>query len=1199
MRKWRFAADRGGTFTDIIGVDPNGGIHTLKVLSDSGTGEPAIQGIKEILGIDPEDSLPQDRVECIRVGTTVVTNALLERKGGSVLLVTTKGFRDLLQIGYQEREHLFQICIKRPSPLYRKVVEVEERMGPDGRVVIPLEAGMVEEAVRQVGPEEFDAVAVVFLHSWINPEHELLAGEVLRGLGFREVYLSHAVSNRIRVVTRGHATVLEAYLSPVLQRYRDMLSREVGGIRVEFFCSSGGTKALNEFTARDAILSGPAGGAVALEDVAEKTGSKRLVGLDMGGTSTDVCRYDGTLEMLDDTRIAGIEVQTEMISIHTIASGGGSILRFQDGRMLVGPDSAGAVPGPACYGLGGPLTITDANLMTGRLLPGFMPRTFGRDRHSPVVLEPVREGFKRLSEIIRKETDKVLTEEEVAMGFLEVANEKMALAVRETTVAKGMDVREYTLVSYGGAAGQHACKVAELLEIQRVIFHPLSSMLSAYGIGIAMPEKRLSRSLFVKYTEQTHRSLNRAFSELESSEGVAYDLTERYIDLRIKGSERPITVRYSTYKESLREFAERHKVLYGFYRPEAEIEVVTIRSVFKQQETLFEGIYCRPEAVDHPKPICHQRMFTTRGPQIVPVYQRKDLPVGHLLRGACIVVEPYTTLVIEDGFDAEVKEDGSIVATRKVMKSSPRKEIDVPDPVLLEVFNNHFSSVATEMGHTLRSTAHSVNIRERQDYSCAIFAPDGSLVANAPHIPVHIGSMAETVRELIKERRGDIRPGDLYLTNNPYRGGSHLPDLTVIQPVFSDRGDLLFFTAARGHHADIGGTTPGSIPPEAGDISEEGVLIDNFLLMRDGQFHEEELRQALTEAPYPVRNIEQNMADIIAQIAACRKGERLLWRLIQRYGVETVQRYMYFIQQNAEIAVREALWRLLDGERVFQSAQKEHLDDGTPLAVTVKITAGDDPPGTTSVEFDFSGTGPQHLRDNLNAPLSVVKSVLLYLLRCLIAREIPLNSGCLNPVKLSVPEGSILNPQPPAPVASGNVETSQRLADLLFMALGVAAASQGTMNNLLFQVDGEPPYYETIGGGGGGSEGCDGGSAVQVHMTNTRITDPEFLELRHPGVRLRRFLVRRGSGGRGRYRGGDGIIREVEFLNRATVSIVSERRAVPPKGIKGGENGLRGVNLLRTRNGIRRLQHRVTLRVAPGESIIIKTPGGGGFGTHT
>ncbi len=1201
--RWRFAIDRGGTFTDVIGVDPEGHYHTLKLLSESPDyNDPAVEGIRRILKLAPSQALSSELVECIRLGTTVATNALLQRKGGRVLLLTTKGFADMLDIGYQSRDDLFSLCIKKPLRLYSDVVEVDERIDAEGRIIKEPKRDELKGLLRSFSPADFHAVAVVFMHSWINPEHELLCEELLKDSGFENIFLSHRTSNQIKIITRGQSTIVDAYLSPVLAEYLEGLKKEIGDVKVEFFVSSGGLVPPEGFKGKDAVLSGPAGGAVAIACLSEEMALKGAIGFDMGGTSTDVSRYDGQMERVFEKRISDIEIQTEMLDIHTVASGGGSILWFDGQKMRVGPDSAGAYPGPACYGFGGPLTITDANLLTGRLIPEFMPKTFGQGRDSTVDISVVQDGFERLRKTINEHSATALSSQEVALGFLRVANERMAQAIKEVSISKGVDVRDYALVCFGGAGGQHACRVASLLDMKEVIFHPLASLFSAYGIGLASTVSKSVKTHMLSYDAKGHEKLKEIFHELEkellTEDPHGYHV-EREIDLRVKGTDRTITVRYSTYDETYRTFVNHHRRLFGFFRKDAEVETVTLRISVRKNTGFLPPYKEESSGSNPPVPVMFHKMFTEDGHVETPVYRRETLSTGTRLSGPALIVDNFTTLVIDKEFEATVHEKGVIVARRLQRLSVPvRVSTEKADPVLLEVFNNLFTGIATEMGHTLRNTAHSVNIKERLDFSCAIFDPGGELVANAPHIPVHLGSMADTVKAILRQHGADLRPGDIYVTNNPYRGGSHLPDITVISPVFSDSGELLFFTAARGHHADIGGTTPGSMPPEATHISEEGILIDGFLLLRGGRLREEEFRRLLTEHPYPVRDIEQRIADLIAQMAACRKGETELKAVIDKYGYETVRSYMAFIQDNGAFAVKLALWNLLGERDSLCSSFEDCLDDGTVIKVKVSIQAGENPPDTVRAVFDFTGTDSQHCSDNLNAPLSVTRSAVLYVLRTLTDDEIPLNSGCLRPVRLIVPERSILNPDYPVAVASGNVETSQRVVDVLLCALGVAAASQGTMNNLLFEVEGESPYYETLGGGYGATEGCDGASAIQVHMTNTRITDPEVLELRHPGIMLKRFIIRRNSGGRGRYRGGNGLIREILFKKPATVTIISERRSKAPFGLHGGAAGRAGVNLLRRRDGsLVRLPGRTVLKLSPGESVIIKTPGGGGYGT--
>jgi 5-oxoprolinase (ATP-hydrolysing) len=1204
--KWRFAVDRGGTFTDVIGVDPNGAFHSLKLLSDSpGYKDASIEGIRRILGLRPDKPLPEEIIKGIRFGTTVATNALLERKGCRVALLVTKGFSDLLQIGYQNRPDIFSLCIKKPSPLYSAVIEVDERLDSNGNVVKKPDAYRLRDDIIRLRDSEVDAIAVVFMHSWINPSHELLCKDLLEENGFTNIFLSHRAVNHIKIVSRGQSTLVDSYLSKTIEKYINGITISSGSIPVEHMQSDGRLSQPLSFTGKKAILSGPAGGVIAVAGLAERMGSD-VLGFDMGGTSTDVSRFDGDLERVYEQVVGGIPLQSDTLNVITVAAGGGSILSFEDRKMTVGPLSAGANPGPASYGLEGPLTVTDANLITGRIIPEFFPATFGIDGKSPLNTDIVKKKFRLLTDEINNSVGTTYTCEDVASGFIRVANEKMAAAIKEISVSKGFDTRDYSLVSFGGAGGQHACSVASLLGIDRIIIHPLSSLMSAYGIGLSSPSTKSARTILKTYSRKTHDSLRSALKEMEKellNKRVGREmrcLARHEIDIRPQGIDSYLTINYTDYNETLTNFKEQYKRLFGFSPYDSPLEVVNLRVEVLEIEEFFTLYREQSRSVsDMPGPVCFNRIYITGCSMKAPVYMREMLPSFASIKGPAFIIDSNSTVVIEPGFNAETDESGLIVITRL----SEEAEISVasvkPDPILLEVFNSLFKGVASEMGITLQNTAHSVNMKERLDFSCALFDSVGNLVANAPHIPVHLGAMSDTVKAILEENRKTMRPGDIYLTNDPYKGGSHLPDMTIICPVFSDREKLIFITASRGHHSDIGGITPGSMPPYSTHLDEEGVLIDNLLLVRDGIFRERDLTEILSGHRYPVRNISERISDLKAQIAACNKGMKELRHVIERYGLGTVLEYMNFIQDNSEYSVRKALNRFLNKDGFFSSTFEDHLDDGTLIKVLVTIESGKKPPETLKAVIDFTGTGIQHISDSLNAPLSVVRSAVIYVLRSLVERDIPLNSGCLKPVDIIVPKGSILNPSYPMPVASGNVETSQRVVDVLLGAFGIAAASQGTMNNLLFEVKGEAPYYETIAGGSGAVEGSSGASGVQVHMTNTRITDPEILEYRHPGVRLERFTLRRGSGGRGRFHGGDGVIREIRFLRPATVSILSERRVYPPYGAEGGEPGRKGVNLYKNRAGKTvTLGHREVLKVDKDESIIIMTPGGGGYGKN-
>ncbi|OGW36816.1 MAG: hypothetical protein A2Y97_06085 [Nitrospirae bacterium RBG_13_39_12] len=1203
--KWKFAVDTGGTFTDIIGVDPDLNFHTMKILSDSPEYEDAcIEGIRRMLGINQDVLLPEDRIEAIRFGTTVATNALLERKGGRVALLTTEGFSDLLEIGYQNRPYIFSLCIKKPSHLYSSVFEVEERIDSKGKIVKRLDRQKLIRTVKKLTEEKTDSVSVVLMHSWKNPEHELLCEKILLENGIQNILLSHKTMNSIKIIGRGHSTVLDAYLSPVLAQYLEKITKWTGKIRIEFIQSSGRLATSDSFRGKNSLYSGPAGGVIATGHISDDMGIKGAIGFDMGGTSTDVSRYDGEFERMYEHTIEGIEFQTEMLNIITVASGGGSTLWFDGQKMRVGPESAGAYPGPSCYGFGGPLTITDANLLTGRIAYEYFPKTFGSDRKSPLDIHVVRRKFKDLTEEIRKNTNCDLTAKDLALGFLRISNERMAMAIKEISVSKGFDVRDYALVCFGGAGGQHACEVASILGINKIIFHTLSSLMSAYGIGLAKKSYKSSRTVLKPYVRKTHKELSEVFFVMEK-ELLPYRQTgdtsfyiQREVDLRPAGTDAFLTVPYGKYDDVLKLFRIRYQRLFGFYPEHVTLELVNARVEIQDKESFFTKYSDVSTDIERDlKPASYQKLYYTSGPVNVPVYLRSLLPYRKKIKGPAFIVDENSTLIVDAGFKGEVFENGMIVMEMATQSSHKHKTIKQKDPVLLEVFNNLFMGISTQMGNTLKNTAYSINIKERLDFSCAVFDSQGNLVANAPHIPVHLGSMVDTVKGIIEDHRGAIKPGDIFLSNNPYKGGSHLPDITVICPVFSYAGEIIFFTASRGHHADIGGTTPGSIPPYVEHIDEEGILIDSFLLVREGMIREKEIRRIFTQHKYPVRNINERILDLKAQIASCQRGVKELKEVIKRYGLDTVKNYMNFIQENASFSVKQALYQFLEGKNIFMSAFEDYLDDGSSIKVKITITGETGNPETVKAVIDFAGTCPQHLKDNLNTPLSVTRSAVLYVLRSITGTDIPLNSGCLEPINIIVPEGSILNPAYPAPVASGNVETSQRIVDVLLGALKVAAASQGTMNNLLFEIEGGYPYYETIAGGSGATDGCAGASGVQIHMTNTKITDPEILELRYHDVMLERFTLRRGSGGKGLYPGGDGVIRELKFLKPATVTIISERRNYEPYGMNGGENGEKGVNLLKKSEGkIIKLPHRIELKVEPGDSIIIETPGGGGFG---
>ncbi len=1155
-----------------------------------------------MLGLDSTAPLPEDSIGGIRFGTTVATNALLEGKGSRVALFITKGFRDLLEIGDQNRPDIFKLCIKKSLPLYSSVIEVGERVDCHGRIIGEIKMKELGEKVEALKTEGFDAAAVVFMHSWTNPAHELLCEEALKRRGIEHIFLSHRTVNLIKIVSRGRSTLVDAYLSCVMAQYLEGIRKATGAIPVEFMQSSGLLSPAESFTGRNALLSGPAGGATAVAGIAKETGTRGAIGFDMGGTSTDVSRYEGNLERIYEKTIGDIPIQTEMLDIVTVAAGGGSVLRFDRQKMTAGPESAGSLPGPACYGFGGPLTVTDANLLIGRIIPEYFPTTFGPGRNAPLDVNVVREKFELLTGEINTAMSTSFSPREVAEGFLRVANEKMATAVKEISVSRGFDIRGYSLVCFGGAGGQHACSIASLLGMERIVIHPLSSLMSAYGIGLSRPAWRKTKTVLLPYNRETSGELIRLFREMEEEmlqdipgQGKAAAI-RREVDLRPMGAEAFLTLELGDFEETVEIFEERYGRLFGFRPGERELEVANLRVEIGHSAEFFPSYDARKNGAAPSPPSRH--LLHHEGAELnAPVYLSGSLSAGAKITGPAFIVDQNFSVVVDPGFEAEADEHGIILMTR-IAAAGPRIPVDSgrPDPVLLEVFSNLFMGVATEMGITLKNTAHSVNIRERLDFSCAIFDHLGNLVANAPHIPVHLGSMADTVKAVLADRGSGMRKGDVYLTNNPYRGGSHLPDMTVVCPVYSDEGDLIFFTAARGHHSDVGGKTPGSMPPAASHIEEEGILIDSLLVVREGTFMEDAARRTLLDNRYPVRNIAERIFDIEAQIAACHKGAGELLAAVERYGQKTVALYMRFIRENAAYSVKKALRRFLRGG-IFRSAFEDRMDDGTPVRAAISMEGGPGPEDPLRLRIDFTGTGGQHMSDNLNAPSSVTSSAVIYVLRALMEEDMPLNSGCFEPVEIFIPPGTILSPVYPAPVASGNVETSQRIVDVLLGAFGIAAASQGTMNNLLFEVEGETPYYETIAGGSGALEGCPGASGVQVHMTNTKITDPEILEFRHPGVRLEQFTLRNGSGGKGLFRGGDGVVRKIRFLRPATVSILSERRVNAPYGMAGGEAGRSGLNLLmRSDGGTSILKHREVLMIREGDSIVIETPGGGGYG---
>lgn len=1196
---WQFWIDRGGTFTDVVARAPDGRLLVHKLLSEApGRYEDAsVQGIREILGIGKAQPIPAHLISAVKMGTTVATNALLERKGEKTVFVTTAGFADALRIGYQNRPNIFAARVVLPEMLYEDVIEVDERLSADGRELSPVDCQSLRASLARAYRSGIRSCAITLMHAYRYPAHEKLVAEIAEEVGFSHISVSHATSPLMKLVSRGDTTVADAYLSPILRRYVDTVEAALGRTRLMFMQSSGGLAEALHFRGKDSILSGPAAGLVGAAKTSQMAGFARIISFDMGGTSTDVAHFQGDYERSFETEIAGVRLRAPVMAIHTVAAGGGSILHFDGQRYRVGPQSAGAIPGPACYRAGGPLTVTDANVMLGKIQARFFPRVFGPGGNQPIDDEIVRQKFADLSRDIATATGDRRTAEEVAEGFLTVAVERMASAIKKVSIQQGHNVTEYTLCAFGGAGGQHACLIAESLGMRQIFIHRLAGVLSAYGIGLADVTVVHQQAVETRLSQDLHARLEKVMSNLESkaTDEVAVQHIERQsirtyckARLRYEGSDVPLVVDWGSLDQLVARFQHAHRMRYGFHAPDRALVVESLLV----EAAGSAGIAAEPVLARRrggpPAPLEHVTMFSRGRPEATPVYERAQLEPGDSIAGPAIIVEATGTNVVEAGWQAGLTEHGHLVLTRTLEPIgalvSTRKSSSKPDPVMLEVFHNLFMSAAEQMGITLQNTSHSVNIKERLDFSCAIFDSQGALVANAPHIPVHLGSMGESVASIIKARGTTMKPADAFLLNNPYKGGTHLPDMTVVTPVFSVSGEeVLFFVASRGHHADIGGITPGSMPPFSKTIDEEGVLIDNFHLVDQGHFRERELLELLTAGGWPARNPRQNLADLRAQVAANNKGVQELTRMVDAFGLQTVKDYMAHVQANAEASVRKVIGVLSDGSFSCQT------DDGSRINVSVSVDRT-----TGSAKIDFTGTAAQ-LENNFNAPSAVCKAAVLYVFRTLVNDDIPLNAGCLRPLDIVIPAGSMLNPTYPAAVVAGNVETSQLIADALFAALGVMAACQGTMNNFTFGND-RYQYYETICGGAGAGPYFDGADAVHTHMTNSRLTDPEVLEWRFP-VLVEAFAIRRGSGGVGARCGGNGVVRRIRFLEEMTAAILSGRRSVAPFGIAGGGAGQPGRNWIQRADGqVEELAGTALTRVAPGDVFVIETPGGGGFG---
>ena len=1194
---WQFWVDRGGTFTDIVARRPDGGLVTHKLLSENPENYPdaAVQGVRDLLGLSKDAAIPADAIEAIKMGTTVATNALLERKGERTLLAITRGFRDALRIGYQARPRLFDRHVVLPELLYEEAVEIDERVANDGSVVTPLDREATRAALQAAYDEGYRALAIVFMHGYRYTDHECAVAEIAREIGFPQISTSHETSPLVKLVGRGDTTVVDAYLSPILRRYVDQVAGQVGDVRLMFMQSSGGLTDARMFQGKDSILSGPAGGIVGGVRTAHQAGFDKLITFDMGGTSTDVAHYDGEYERAFETLVAGVRMRAPMMRIHTVAAGGGSMCIFDGARYRVGPESAGANPGPASYRRGGPLTVTDCNVMLGKLQPDFFPRVFGANQDEPLDADTVRTKFAALAQEIDAATGNTRTPVEVASGFLKIAVENMANAIKKISVQRGYDVTEYTLCSFGGAGGQHACLVADALGMKKVYLHPFAGVLSAYGMGLADVRALREKSVEDRLAEGLVAALESVLGELAAdtdgelaSQHIAQDrrTTLRRLHLKYEGTDTSIEVDYGPVARMKADFEEAHRQRYGFIMADKAlvVETAAVEAIGATGDVNEGTGSVAPAEGAGATALAIVRSYMAGEEHDAPIYDRGDMTAGQRIEGPAIIREATATTVIEPGWRAEMNAGGDLVLTRVV--PLPRREAigTTVDPVMLEVFNNLFMSIAEQMGFTLQNTAYSVNIKERVDFSCAIFDNYGSLIANAPHMPVHLGSMGESIRAVIDNNAGKIRPGDVYMLNAPYNGGTHLPDITVVTPVFDEAGEeILFYVGARGHHADIGGLTPGSMPPNSTVVEEEGVLIDNFLLVDQGEFREKALYDLLASGRYPARNPDQNVADIKAQIAANEKGVSELRRMVGHFGLDVVRAYMGHVQDNAEESVRRVIDVLQDGAFTYP------LDNGAKVHVSITIDKA-----KRSARVDFTGSSDQ-LENNFNAPSAICRAAVLYVFRTLVEDDIPMNEGCMKPIELIIPEGSMLAPRYPAAVVAGNVETSQVVTDTLYGALGVMAAAQGTMNNTTFGND-RYQYYETIAGGSGAGPDFDGTDAVHTHMTNSRLTDPEVLEMRFP-VRLESYEIRRGSGGRGRHRGGDGVIRKLRFLEEMTISILSNHRIVPPYGMAGGAPGALGKNWIeRTDGAIQEMSGTDTGPIHPGDVWVLETPGGGGFG---
>jgi len=1195
MHKWDFWVDRGGTFTDIVARDPEGKLHAHKLLSENPEAYPdaALQGIRDLLGVAADSPIPSQLIGNVKMGTTVATNALLERKGDRVLLVTNQGFGDALEIGYQSRPRLFDREIVKPELLYERVAEIAGRVLSDGKIDTPLDVNAASTALRAAYESGIRSVAIVFMHAYRYPDFEVQVGDLARKIGFTQVSVSHEISPLIKFVGRGDTTVVDAYLSPILRRYVDRIANELdvenSDVRLMFMTSAGGLTSANLFQGRDAILSGPAGGIVGAVQTSKTAGFEKIVGFDMGGTSTDVSHFAGDYEKTFETEVAGVRMRAPMMRIHTVAAGGGSVLDYDGARFKVGPESAGANPGPACYRRGGPLTVTDANVMLGRVQEKYFPKVFGENQDLALDKDIVVKRFEALA--TQSGADSA---EQVAEGFLRIAVENMANAVKKISVQRGYDITQYALTCFGGAGGQHACAVASVLGIQTIVIHPFAGILSAYGMGLADIKAMRQKSIESTLTENTYAQILKDIEQLKSDakselrgQGVGDESiqTREQVHLKYRGSDSPIELKLDTIDAMRSNFARVHQEQFGFTMPDTDlvVELIAVEVLGGGADSLDRSL-----ALTTVEPVVTETANIYFGStwHEANVYHRDALLPGQTVYGPAIIMENIGTVVVEPGWVVTVNTYKHLILKQEVLEEATNVNLQAchdADPVMLEVFNNLFMSIAEQMGVRLQNTARSTNIKERLDFSCAVFDANGELIANAPHTPVHLGSMDRSVASVIQSHK-DMKPGDVFVTNAPYNGGTHLPDITVVTPVFDEKSAApLFFVASRGHHADVGGIAPGSMTPLATNIHQEGVVLDNLQLVNDGQFLDEAIRSQLDSGKYPCRNTDQNIADLKAQVAANEKGAQELLEMVSQFGLNVVKSYMAHVQDYAEECVRRVIKDLRSGTATTQ------FDQGCQIKVTIDIDKEN-----RTANLDFTGTSEQQA-DNFNAPEPVTRAAVLYTFRCMVDHDIPMNAGCMRPLNIQLPKRSMLTPESPAAVVAGNVEVSQAVTDCLFAALDAQAGAQGTMNNFNFG-DADYQYYETICGGSGAGPGFNGCHAVHTHMTNTRLTDPEVLEYRYPVV-LELFQIRRGSGGRGKWVGGDGLNRTIRFRQKMDVSFLCGRRIVPPAGLGGGKSGLVGRNALRRNNGFEEeLDGRIQFQCDAGEAVIIQTPSGGGYG---